>query len=66
MQTAKGSPTGIASGFEIPTRWEHGGLVLGRPNQGAGAEVLGDPCIVWDEKISGWRMVLFCSPPGHA
>jgi len=28
--------------------------------------VVGDPCIVWDETIPGWRMVLFCDPPGHA
>jgi hypothetical protein len=33
-----------------------------RPDQG----VSGDPCIVWDEAIRGWRMVLFCDPWGHA
>lgn len=28
--------------------------------------VSGDPCIVWDNAINGWRMVFFYSPPGHA
>jgi len=27
--------------------------------------VAGDPCIVWDEEVSGWRMFLFYAPPGH-
>lgn len=26
---------------------------------------MGDPCIVWDDEISTWRMVLFADPPGH-
>lgn len=51
--------------FDIPQRWERGGLVLPRNPQGAGSEVMGDPCIVWDEELAGWRMFLFCSPPGH-
>jgi len=28
--------------------------------------VSGDPCIVWDDAIRGWRMVFFYYPPGHA
>lgn len=27
--------------------------------------VVGDPCIVWDEEIKGWRMFLFALTPGH-
>lgn len=54
------------AGFEIPTRWKRGGLVLPRAAEGDGSRVLGDPCIVWDEEINGWRMVLFSEPPGHA
>jgi len=52
--------------FDAPSRWQRGGLVLPRSGGGVGAGVMGDPCIVWDETISGWRMVLFCAPPGHA
>lgn len=51
--------------FDIPQRWERGGLVLPRNPQGVGSEVMGDPCIVWDEELGGWRMFLFCAPPGH-
>jgi len=29
------------------------------------SSVSGDPCVVWDEAINGWRMVFFYSPPGH-
>lgn len=51
--------------FDIPQRWERGGLVLPRRASGVGSEVMGDPCIVWDEELGGWRMFLFCAPPGH-
>jgi hypothetical protein len=37
------------------------GLVLPRGN----LSVIGDPCIVWDEDIGAYRMVLFMDPPGH-
>ncbi len=60
------APAHSAAVFDIPTRWEHGGLVLARTSSGAGSRVVGDPCIVRDERVGGWRMVLFCSPPGHA
>jgi hypothetical protein len=50
---------------EIPNYWTRAGLILPRPAAGPGAEVIGDPCIVWDEDIKGWRMFLFCQPPGH-
>lgn len=52
---------------DIPAHWTHGGLVLARAKDPAapGAHVVGDPCIVWDEMIPGWRMVLFFDPPGH-
>src|SRR5262245_42173338 len=51
-------------GFAIPTAWVRRGLVLERQRGDHG--VSGDPCIVWDETIPGWRMVLFYDPPGHA
>lgn len=44
--------------------WVRKGLVLPRSGAGDGSEVVGDPCIVWDEDIKSWRMVLFYSPPG--
>jgi hypothetical protein len=31
---------------------------------GPGSSVVGDPCIVRDDDIDGWRMFLFFSPPG--
>jgi hypothetical protein len=46
-------------------RWIREGLVLGRSGSGYGAEVVGDPCVVWDPEINAWRMVLFYDPPGH-
>ncbi len=51
---------------DIPTDWQRGGLVIPRGSDRQGGGVAGDPCIVWDETIGGWRMVLFYSPPGHA
>jgi hypothetical protein len=51
-------------GFMIPTGWTRRGVVLERQRSDQG--VSGDPCIVWDEAIQGWRMVLFYDPPGHA
>ena len=54
------------AGIEIPKVWERKGLVLPRIKTEKGSSVAGDPCIVWDEGISNWRMVLFFSPPGHA
>lgn len=38
------------------------GLVVAR----GACSVAGDPCVVWDEDLPGWRMFLFLSPPGHA
>src|SRR5437588_1281788 len=52
------------SGFAVPRAWTRRGLVLARQKEDFG--VSGDPCIVWDEAIKGWRMVFFYSPPGHA
>jgi hypothetical protein len=52
-------------GFTIPTAWTRHGVVLERKH-GEGSSVSGDPCIVWDDAINGWRMVLFYDPPGHA
>ena len=54
----------LREGFAIPTTWTRHGVVLER--QQADSGVSGDPCIVWDEAISGWRMVLFYNPWGHA
>jgi hypothetical protein len=50
--------------FVIPKQWERNGLVIPRRQEGSG--VCGDPCIVWDDAVDGWRMVFFCDPPGHA
>src|ERR1017187_6313566 len=52
------------AGFVIPNAWTRQGVVLERQKGDQG--VCGDPCIVWDEAIKGWRMVLFYDPPGHA
>src|SRR5262249_24608375 len=49
--------------FAIPRTWTRRGVVLERHKGEHG--VSGDPCIVWDETIRGWRMVLFYDPPGH-
>src|SRR5215813_491025 len=51
-------------GFTIPEKWTRRGVVLQRKQADSG--VSGDPCIVWDEAVQGWRMVLFYDPPGHA
>ncbi len=56
--------TGFA--MEAPKQWRRAGLVLARSKEGIGKDVLGDPCVVWDDTIPGWRMILFCHPPGHA
>jgi len=56
---------GQRRGFSIPSAWTRRGIVLERARDGVGSSVCGDPCIVWDEAIQGWRMVLFYSPPGH-
>ncbi|GAA4968556.1 hypothetical protein [Kineococcus glutinatus] len=45
--------------------WTRSGLVLARTATGDGSVVVGDPCIVWDPEIGGWRMILFYAPPGH-
>src|SRR6516225_5269747 len=55
-----------ARGFTIPHSWTRRGLILERQKDAQGSGVSGDPCIVWDEAINGWRMVLFHDPPGHA
>jgi hypothetical protein len=54
------------TGFSVPRTWERRGLVLERQKHTKDSSVSGDPCIVWDEAITGWRMVFFYSPPGHA
>jgi hypothetical protein len=51
--------------FTIPKAWTRSGLVLERQKGERGSGVCGDPCIVWDEAINGWRMIFFYSPPGH-
>lgn len=53
-------------GIAIPNRWQRGGLILRRDERGGQSSVAGDPCIVWDHELPGWRMVLFYDPPGHA
>src|SRR5215813_15411092 len=46
----------------IPQHWKHMGLILARGGEAGG--VVGDPCIVWDEDLNGWRMFLFVEKPG--
>jgi len=55
-----------SGGFSIPHSWTRRGLIMERQKDEQGSGVSGDPCIVWDEAIRGWRMVLFHDPPGHA
>ncbi len=47
----------------LPDHWNHAGLVIARSTADTGG-VVGDPCIVWDEEIAGWRMFLFVEKPG--
>ena len=54
-----------ATQIEIPTKWKREGLIIARSSQGNGRDVVGDPCIVWDEEVGAWRMFLFWHPPGH-
>lgn len=54
------------TGFAIPASWTRQGLVLARQKLANGYGVSGDPCIVWDDAIKGWRMVFFYDPPGNA
>jgi hypothetical protein len=56
----------VSTSTTTQTPWTRSGLVLQRTASGAGSEVVGDPCIVWDPDVDGWRMILFYSPPGHA
>jgi|SRR5208283_4040746 len=56
----------LRRGFTIPSSWTRRGVVLERQKDGKDSGLSGDPCIVWDEAINGWRMVLFYYPPGHA
>jgi hypothetical protein len=52
--------------ISIPNVWKRCGLALGRARTDSGESVAGDPCIVWDDEVKGWRMFLFYAPPGHA
>ncbi len=52
--------------YDIPRNWSRLGLVLARDESAGISSVAGDPCIVWDDDVPGWRMVLFFSPPRHA
>ena len=54
-----------AQSMDIPHVWQHAGVVIPRKQVGAASSVAGDPCIVWDDTLPGWRMVLFYEPPGH-
>ena len=49
---------------EIPSSWRRSGLIIQRTRSGPGSNVVGDPCIVRDDDINGWRMFLFFDPPG--
>ena len=50
-------------GFTIPSAWTRRGLIMERQKDEQGSSVSGDPCIVWDDAIKGWRMVFFHDPP---
>jgi hypothetical protein len=50
--------------YAVPRSWRRYGLILQRSMEGPGSSVVGDPCIVWDDEIDGWRMFLFLAPPG--
>jgi len=52
--------------YDIPGKWSRLGLVLARDKFAGTCSVAGDPCIVWDDDVPAWRMVLFFNPPGHA
>jgi hypothetical protein len=51
--------------FDIPTQWKRNGLLVSHADIGDGTEVVGDPCIVWDETLQTWRMFLFIQPGGN-
>lgn len=51
--------------FRIPTRFDRIGRIISF-GEGRGSIINGDPCIVRDESVAGWRMFYFCLPPGHA
>jgi hypothetical protein len=61
----RGQSVGLTTGgVAIPSAWKRGGLIIQRSQGGDGANVVGDPCVVRDEEIDGWRMFLFFDPPG--
>jgi hypothetical protein len=62
--SAGGTTVLAAARYEIPRAWQRSGMVVQRSMSGPGSEVVGDPCIVWDDDIHGWRMFLFFAPPG--
>ncbi len=35
------------------------------PERGRAWSVVGDPCVVWDDDVPGWRMFLVWDPPGN-
>ena len=45
--------------YEIPSKWKRLGLVLARDKFAGTSSVAGDPCLVRDDALPGWRMVLF-------
>ncbi len=51
--------------LDPPRDWQRLGLILARRASGVGSQVVGDPAIVWDAELPGWRMFLFMEPPGH-
>jgi len=59
-----GPPASGPPGSGAAPGWERRGLILSRPRTGDGSDVVGDPCVVWDDEIRSWRMFLFLAPPG--
>jgi hypothetical protein len=49
---------------EIPRVWRRSELIIQRSLGGPGSSEVGDPCVVRDDDIDGWRMFLFFDPPG--
>lgn len=52
-------------GLVIPTAWQRLGLMLPRNETGFATMIVGDPCIVFDDEISAYRMFIFGLPPGN-
>ena len=64
VESGVSGETAALGRYDIPRSWRRAGIVLQRSLEGPGSSVIGDPCIVRDDDIDGWRMFLFFDPPG--